>query len=458
MESKRIAWAVFFTLFFIFSISGADSMEGVSEIRLKNGLKVILLENHKAPVVTFQVWYRAGSRNDPWGKTGLAHVFEHLMFKGTEEISKEEFTREIEAIGGNFNAFTSHDFAAYFENVAGDQIEIPMRLESDRMRNLEFTDAEFKTEKMVVMEERRLRTEDQPKAFLMEQTAATAFQAQPYHWPIIGWMDDLLRIEYTDALQFYRKYYDPANSILVVAGDFRKDELLPAVDEAFGDIHSEGKVDDYRFQDPPQMGERRVQVTREAALPFVMIGYHVPNLSNDGYVLEIISAILSGGKSSRIYESLVREKRLAISAGADYSLLSVDPPLFQLYAEPLPGKDAAGVEEALLVEIEAIQQDPVSEREIQKAKNQLEAAFIFGQDSIFFQGMLLARYEIVSSWEDIREYLPAIRAVSAEDVQRVANKYFQPRNRTVGLLIPTPKSGTAEAAKGSLQKGEKKNP
>ncbi|MFO7964012.1 MAG: pitrilysin family protein [Desulfobacterales bacterium] len=424
-------------LLMIGSASGAEFLEHVTENRLPNGLKVILLENHKSPTVTFQVWYRAGSRNDPWGKTGLAHVFEHLMFKGTPNVSKEDFTRRIEAIGGNFNAFTSHDYAAYFENAAVDHLEVPIFLEADRMANLVFTEAEFQTEKMVVMEERRLRTQDQPKAFLMEQVAAVAFQAQPYHWPVIGWMGDLNRIDFHDGLAFYKKYYDPANAFIVAVGDFQKDRILAAISKRFGGLPMSEVPENYRYQDPPQMGPRQVIVSREAALPFAVIGYHVPNLSEpDGYVLEVLSAILSGGRSARIYENLVRGKRVAISAGASYSFLSADPPLFYLYAEPLPGKGAEEVKKALTEEINKLQETRVSDRELEKAKNQLEAAFIFGQDSFFFQGMLLARYEIASSWKDIRKYIPMIRAVSVDDIRRVARTYFQTRNRTVGLLIP----------------------
>jgi zinc protease len=433
-------WGIF--SFLLLSVSspvmGAGFMDHVSVHRLNNGMDVILLENHKAPMITFQVWFRAGSRNDWWGKTGLAHVFEHLMFKGTEQVSREEFTRKIEEIGGDYNAFTSHDFAAYFENVASENIETPIRLEADRLQNLGFTEEEFKTEKMVVMEERRLRTQDQPQALLMEQVAATAFQSQPYRWPVIGWMGDLERMDYDDAMRFYRAYYDPANGIIVVVGDFQRERLLPLISEAFGKIPSIGKPEHYRYQDAPQLGERRVVVNRTTpGLPYVVTAYHVPNLSDpDSYVLEVISAILSSGKSSRLYENLVRGKRLAISAGAEYSLLSIDPPLFYFYAEPLPGKDPAQLEAALQAEIEKLQAEPVSLRELEKAKNQLEASFIFGQDSVFFQGMLLARYEFVSTWEDIGKYIPAIRAVSAEDVQRVARKYFLNRNRTVGLLLP----------------------
>jgi zinc protease len=428
------------SLHFLFLIApawGADFMDSVSEHRLDNGMKVILVENHKVPLISFQVWYRAGSRNDWWGKTGLAHVFEHLMFKGTPEISREEFTRRIQEIGGDYNAFTAHDFAAYFENVASERIEVPILLEADRLKNLEFTEEEFKTEKMVVMEERRLRTQDQPKALLMEQVDATAFKAQPYHWPVVGWMGDLIRMDYEDALRFYRLYYDPANAFIVAVGDFQKEAILKLISERFGTIPSRGAPEHYRYVDPPQMGPRRALVVSEAArLPFVMMGYHVPNLLEpDGYVLEVISAILSRGRSSRVYENLVRGK-LAISAAASYELLSIDPPLLYLYAEPLPGIDPAVVEEALEKEIERLQTEPVSERELEKAKNQLESAFIFAQDSFFHQGMILARYEIVSSWEAVRKYLPAIRAVTAEDVQRVAKGYLTSRNKTVGVLTP----------------------
>lgn len=439
MIGQALRRGVIVSLFFLMfpvDTPGAGFMEDVSVTRLDNGMKVILVENHKVPLVTFQVWYRAGSRYDTWGKTGLAHVFEHLMFKGTEQVSKEEFTRRVQEIGGDYNAFTSHDFAAYFENVAADHVEVPIRLEADRLKNLKFKEDEFKTERMVVMEERRLRTQDQPTALLMEQVDAVAFQAQPYHWPIVGWMGDLERVGYEDALRFYKAYYDPANAFIVAVGAFRKEPLLQLIRETFGAIPSNGAPPHPRYQDPPQMGERRVQVIREATgLPYVIMGHHVPNLQDqDGYALEVLAAILSSGRSSRIYENLVLGKRLAISGGAEYSLLSIDPSLFYLHAQPLPGKEPALLEAALQEEIEKIQSEPVSPRELQKAKNQLESAFTFGQDSQFYQGMLLARYEMVTAWEDIRKYVPAIQAVSAEDVQRVAKKYLIPRNRTVGVL------------------------
>lgn len=429
-------------LLFFANAWGADFMEEVSESRLQNGLKVILLENHKAPVVSFQVWYRAGSRRDAWGKTGLAHLFEHLMFKGTETVGRNEFTRRLHEIGGTYNAFTSHDFAAYFENVASDHVNVPVRLEADRMKNLVFTEEDFETEKKVVMEERRLRTQDQPQAFLDEQLAASAFQTQPYHWPVIGWMGDLMRIGYGDAVHFYDKYYSPSNAFLVVIGDFEKERILTDISEAFGGIPRGKDPVSFRYEDPPQNGERRIRVSRQASLPYIVLAYHVPNLPHeDAYVLEVLAAVLSGGKSSRLHKNIVLERNLALRAGSEYTLLSVDPPLFRFFAEPLPGRGASELEEALAKEIERLQQEEIGEQELQKAKNLLESAFVINQDSLFFQGMLLARYEIVTRWQDVRDYVPAVREVSAGDIRRVAKKYFQPSNRTVGVLEPLETQG-----------------
>ena len=210
--------------------------EEVFETVLPNGLKVILLENHRAPLITFQIWYRVGSRNEEWGKTGLSHMLEHMMFKGTRKVGPEEFSRIIQENGGNDNAFTSQDFTAYFENLSADRVQVPLDLESDRMQNLVLREEDFRTERMVVMEERRLRTDDNPQAFLLEQIEATAFQIQPYHWPTIGWMGDIARFTLEDLRAYYRTYYNPVNTILLIVGDFRKEDLLPRIEKAFGPI------------------------------------------------------------------------------------------------------------------------------------------------------------------------------------------------------------------------------
>ena len=416
--------------------------ERVFETILPNGLKVILLENHKAPLITFQVWYRVGSRNEAWGKTGLSHMLEHMMFKGTQKVGPEEFSRIIQENGGNNNAFTSRDYTAYFENLSADRVQVSLDLESDRMQNLLLREEDFRTERMVVMEERRLRTEDSPTAFLQEQLEATAFQLQPYHWPIIGWMDDIARFNLEDLKAYYRTYYHPANAFLVVVGDFKKEDLLPKIEKAFGPSPKGVVPNQKKDIDPKQTGERRIFVKKEAQLPSIVMGYHVPNLrepdSYDSYVLEVIAAILSGGKSSRFYQRLVREKRLVLSADADYPLLSRDPSLFYTSADLLPGKDMAEVEKALDQEVERLQRELVGQHELEKAKNQLEASFVFGQDSLFYQAMLLAHHEIALSWKAIDDYIPSIRKVSPEDIRRVAKQYLVPDNRTVGILIPLP--------------------
>jgi zinc protease len=442
-HKTRLNFSLYFLIFFLYflfiPLSEAGLREQVFETLLPNGLKVILLENHKAPLVTFQVWYRVGSRNEAWGKTGLSHMLEHMMFKGTEKVGPEEFSRIIQENGGDDNAFTSHDYTAYFENLSADRVQVAIDMEADRMQNLILREEDFRTERMVVMEERRLRTEDNPQAVLTEQIMATAFQTHPYHWPIIGWMEDIARFALEDLKAYYKTYYNPVNAFLVVVGDFKKEELLPKIEKAFGSYTKGVAPIQDRDKDPPQIGERRILVKKEAQLPTILMAYHVPNLhDSDSYILEVIATLLSGGKSSRLYQSLVREKRLVLSADADHDLVSRDPSLFALSADLLPGKEVSEVEKAFDQEIERLQREPVGKQELEKAKNQIEASFIFGQDSIFYQAMLLARHEIAISWKAIDDYLPSIRKVTPEDIQRVAKKYLSPDNRTVGILIPLP--------------------
>jgi zinc protease len=438
-------------LFFFFSCLSAgqaELQERVFETALANGLKVILLENHKAPLVTFHVWYRVGSRNEDWGKTGLSHMLEHMMFKGTKKYGPEEYSRIIQENGGETNAFTTRDYTGYFATLRSDRVQVVMDLEADRMQNLNLREEDFATERLVVMEERRMRTEDDPQAFLLEQLEAAAYQLQPYHWPIIGWMEDIQRFTLEDLKAYYRTYYNPASAFLVVVGDFKKEELLPRIEKTFGTIPRGEVPNPKRPADPQQSGERRISVKKEAQLPFVVMGYHVPNLGPpEPYVLDVISALLSGGKSSRFYRRLIHEKQLVLEADAENSILSRDPSLFYIYATPLPGKEAAEVEKALEEEIERLQKEPVEKRELEKVKNQLASSFIYSQDSLYFQAMLLARYEIAQSWKALDQYLPAIQRVTPEDIQRVARRYLNPDNRTVGTLVPLPpKEGQAPPA------------
>ncbi len=435
---RTVFLSVFFWLLFT-AVTFAGLKDQVFEKILPNGLKVILLENHKAPVITFQVWYRVGSRNERWGKTGLSHMLEHMMFKGSKRFSAQEFTRSIAENGGNDNAFTSEDFTAYFETMSSEKVQVPIDLESDRMHNLVLKDEDFRTERMVVMEERRMRTEDDPQGYLVEQVHAVAFQIAPYHWPTIGWGEDIERFTLDDLKSYYNTYYNPVNAILVIVGDFQKEDLLTRIEKAFEGIPKGAAPDQRKDIEQPQTGERRVIAKREAELPYLVIAYHVPNLrSPDSYVLEVLAALLSSGKSSRLYQSLVQEKQLALSVDADNSLLSKDPSLFTLSAQPLPEKDVAEVEKALNEEIERLRKEPVDQRELETAKNQLEAAFVYSQASLFYQGMLLAQHEIALDWRSVDDYLPSIRKVTPEDIHRVVNLYLMPDNRTVGRLIPLP--------------------
>ena len=420
------------------SLCSGEVFKNASEARLSNGLKIIMLEKHNAPLVTFQVCYRAGARNEITGKTGLAHMLEHMMFKGTEKVSGEEFIRKIYEAGGEQNASTSHDFAVYFETLSSNNMKLPIDLESDRMRNLVLRENDFRTERLVVLEERRMRVDDYPKSFLIEQLDAASYQAQPYHWPIIGWMEDVERLTVDDVKAFYSRYYNPSNAFVVVIGDFKKEELLPELEKAFGEIPSGTPSQQFPIQDPPQSGEKRVTVERPAQVGTFAVAWHVPNLrSQDGYVLEVIKAILAEGKSSRFYDRLVRAKALVLESSVDYNLVSQDPSLFYVTASVLPGKDFEEVEKAVNEEMELLKTTPVGSRELEKAKNQLEADFVFDQETTPSLAMKLAEYEIALDWTAIGAYVPSIRSVTPQEIQRVASKYFTATNRNVGVLTPT---------------------
>lgn len=412
----------------------------VTETVLTNGLKILLKEDHKAPVVTFQVWYRVGSRNECIGKTGLSHMLEHMMFKGTKKYGPKTFSQTVQRNGGNDNAFTSRDYTAYFENFAADRISISLDLESDRMQNLLLDPKEFLSEREVVKEERRMRTEDDPVNAMVEQMMSVAFSAHPYQWPVIGWMADINSYKRDDLLNHYRTYYAPNNATIVVVGDFDSQKLLAQIIEAFGKIQRGPDVPRVTATEPTHAGERRVIVKRPAELPAVFAGYIVPTVKHpDSYALEVLQGILASGKSSRLYKSLVYEKQLALYAGGDYDNVSADPNLFYVYAGVMPGKTTDEVEKALYAEIDNFKNEQVTDDELLKAKNQVEANFIMSQDSIFYQAMLLGQFESVATWRVLEKYIDNIRAVTKEDIMRVAKEYFSEDNRTVGILVPLKK-------------------
>ncbi|MGH7230679.1 MAG: M16 family metallopeptidase [Nitrospiraceae bacterium] len=426
-------------------VLATDISSSVREWVLSNGLKVLLVESPKAPVVTVQVWYKVGSRNEVMGRAGLSHMLEHMMFKGTERFPKGTFSRTIRKNGGNDNAFTSQDFTAYFENLAADRVELALTLEADRMQGLLLNDKEFQLEREVVKEERRLRTEDDPQSFLVETLFAQAFMMHPYHWPIIGWFSDLNAMTLDDLKNHYDTFYSPNNATLVVVGDIKAEALLPTIKRLFEPIPKGPSPLPQQIVEPEQRGERRVVVKREAQLPFVMAGYRTPNhTSDDSYALTVLESILSHGKSARLYQSLVYDQKIALAVGAEYNILQAEPELFYCFAVVKPGSKIEEVEHAIYREFERIQQAPPTEQELQRAKNQIEADYIFGQDSMFRQAMLLGQVETVGvGWHHIDKFLERIRAVSVQDVQRVAKHYLVPESRTVGILIPAPPSTDA---------------
>ena len=420
--------------------AGAQSQTpAVVAATLDNGLRVLLLEDRRSPIVSFQVWYRVGSRNEERGRTGIAHFLEHMLFMGTPKYGKGEFARLVEQNGGQDNAFTSADVTSYFVNIAADKLDLVVELEADRMVNALLDPQEIESERQVVIEERRTRTEDDPGGFLGEEVLALAFRAHPYGQPVIGWMDDLERITPAEIRAFYTTYYQPNNAIVVAVGDFAAPALMAKIREQFGRIPRAPDPPRMLAVEPPQNGERRLLVRKEAQLPIVYLAYRVPNqTSPDAAALEMLSTILSSGRSSRLYRRLVYERQLALEAGGDYSWFSFDPNLFWFWATAMPGQTPETLEKELLAEMDKLGKEPVTALELERARNQIEAAFVFQEDSIHRRASLLARFETIGGYPLRDTYLQQIRAVTAADVQRVARAYFLEQGRNTGVLLPRP--------------------
>lgn len=423
----------------IFAWSSPARAEQITERVLKNGLKIIVSEDHKVPLAVFEICYRVGAIDDPGGRSGLSHLLEHMMFKGTPRYGSKAFSKLVMKYGGMDNAFTSQDFTCYYQVLPPERVGLSVDLESDRMANLILDGREFLSERDVVREERRLRYEDSPQASLDEAVDAAAFAVHPYHRPVIGWMSDLGNVTRDDLVAHYRKFYAPQNAMIVAVGDLDPETLISQIDATFGKIENQAAIAHDDFSEPAQSGERRVILKRKAELPYIIIGWHAPSLPDaDAYALDVLSEVLGGGKSGRFYRSLIYEKKLALSADVDYRTLSRDPYLFMLDATAAAGVDIAALEAALYAEVEKIKAEPPTEFEVQKAKNSIEAAFVKHQDAIFNQAQMIARFDLSGGgWRQRMKYLEQIRAVKAEDVARVAGRYLTQDNRTVGVLIPT---------------------
>jgi zinc protease len=410
----------------------------VTEATLDNGLRVLVQEDPRNPIVAVQIFYRVGSRNELPGATGLAHFLEHMMFKGTPTHGRGEISRLIELNGGRDNAFTTKDMTGYHVSIAADRLDLVLGLEADRMRNLLLAPAEIDSERKVVMEERRTRIDDDPEGVVYEAMSSIAFLAHPYRWPIIGWMSDIARINPGELRAFYDTYYRPNNAILVIAGDVKAADALARVRRHFGPIPRGATPAPVTALEPDQSDERRVIVRKEAAqLPVVNIAWHVPNFrSEDAPALELLSTLLSEGRASRLYRHLVYDKRMALGAGGEYSYSSLDPTLFWFFATLLPGQSPEVVEQALLAEVEQLKKEPVPAEELTRARNQIEASFVWEQDSVFTRASVLGRFEMLGSWRMLDDFLPKVRAVTAADLQRVAQRYFAVDRKNVSILLP----------------------
>jgi zinc protease len=419
-------------------VGHAAEAPAVTEVTLDNGLRILVLEDHRNPIASVQTWYKVGSRNEIPGATGLAHFLEHMMFKGTAAHGIGQFANIVEENGGQDNAFTSHDVTSYYVDIAAERVDLVLGLEADRMRNLLLDPKEIDSERQVVAEERRTRTEDDPDGYLEEEFLAAAYKAHPYGWPVIGWMADIQRINPPELRAFYNRFYQPNNALLVVAGDVDARRVIARARETFGRIPRAPAPPPMDSVEPAQLGERRVQGYKaDARAAIVYIGFHVPNYrSKDAPALELLSTILQEGRASRLYRRLVYERRMALNIGGDYAYLSQDPNLFWFSGTPLPGQTAEALEQAIMAEIEQVRNEPVPEEEIERAKNQTEAGFVWRQDSVHSRAASMARFELAGSWRNGESFVPLIRQVTAADLQRVARAYFQPAQRTVGILVP----------------------
>jgi predicted Zn-dependent peptidase len=409
----------------------------IREHTLPNGLQVLTWEDHSAPIISYQVWYHVGSVNERPGITGISHLFEHMMFKGSRKYGPEEHANIVQANGGRLNAYTANDQTVYFENIASDKLELVIALEAEREANLAITAENLTSEREVVKEERRLRTDNNIFGDVIEQLMANAFTAHPYGWPVVGWMSDLDAITLEECQDYHRIHYAPNNANIILVGDFNTDEALRLIEKYYGQIPTQEEPPPVSTVEPPQRGERKVFLHRQARLPMLFAGYHIPSVSDDDMpALQIAAKILSDGESSRIYKKMVYEDQIALYAGGSADE-SEHPSLFYAYCGMNIGKEIEEGEKGLFGLIEGLADNPPTPEELQKAKNQLEADYIFGMQSNSRKASNLGFYQtIVGDWREMFKKPAKYEAVTADQVAQIAARYFTPNNRTTVVLVP----------------------
>ncbi|MFH7325096.1 M16 family metallopeptidase [Desulfurivibrio sp. C05AmB] len=419
------------------------SEPAVHEKILANGLKVLVRLDQRAPVVTSQIWYKVGSAHETSGVTGIAHMLEHMMFKGTENLAPGEFSTLVARLGGQQNAFTSRDYTAYFQTLAADHLETVMRWEADRLANLVLDEQEFRREVEVVKEEWRMRSRDNPNARLYELLYATAFVNSGYHHPVIGWKTDIDAYTLADLEQWRHDYYAPNNAVLVVVGAVEPEQVMALAEKYYGPIAARELPAAKPRIELEQQGLRRVELELPARLPLLAMGYKVPSLPGadedwEPYALTVLAGVLAGGESSRFSNELERAGKLA-QARTSYSLTARLPTLFVLTGVPNQDGDTAEVEALLREQIERVRREPIPAAELERVKTQVVARDVYERDSMFYQGMRIGIYEAIGlDHRRLAEYVPRIEAVTPEQVQKVARKYLTEQALTIAELKPLP--------------------
>lgn len=436
--------AILLSLMFLPNLYAADISFPVEKYQLDNGLMALLMPDHSCPSITVEIWYKTGSRNERPGITGISHLFEHLMFKGTERYPGNTFDELMESWGGRDNAWTWVDNTAFYEIIPSDKLGPVLDLEADRARNLTLDQENLTSERNVVINERLWSTDNSPENSTYEELINNAFVSHPYRWDVIGFMSDIKAIDLEDCLEYYRIHYAPNNAFLTIAGDFQSTEAKKLIDKYFGPLKAEAPPPPVKAIEPEQKGEKRIDFHRAAQLEAVMIGYKTPAGSDPDIVpLQVAAKVLFDGESSRLYRKLVYEEEQAFSV---YGELSVhhDPNLLYMYVQANPGKDPEDIKKAIYEEIDKLKNEPLGDYELQKAKNQLESDFIKGLQSNADRADVIGMYQVnTDNYENVFEYTDKVRSVTANDVMRVATKYLSSMRRTVVNMIPTGDDGNS---------------
>lgn len=426
----------------LFMVLSCQSFSQVQEFILNNGLKIVVKEDHRAPIAVSMIWYDIGSADEPGGITGVSHAIEHMMFKGTAKYPLGVFSKTIASQGGQENAFTNNDYTAFFEKIDASRLATAFELEADRMNNLLLDPKEFSKEIRVIQEERRLRTDDNPQALAFERFLATAHLAAPYNHPVIGWMSDLRRMRVDDLKKWYQSYYAPNNATLVVVGDVNAQKVFKLAQHYFGSIPQKPLIARKVQNEPPALGEKFVTINAPAKLPLILVGYSVPSVKTaknpwEPYALELITSILDAGESSRFAKNLIRGSHVATGAEAYYNLYARYSTEFIVFGAPSQNHPVQELKKELIAQLVDLKNKPISDGELQRIKNQIIAQKTFEKDSIFSQAMQLGLLETIGlGWQRNDEYIDSINKITPEQIQQTAQRYFQDNNKTEAVLKP----------------------